>query len=54
MFAGDLVTLAFFSIVPIGIPLIFLGLHFGVAIIQAYVFLLLAMIYLSMAVAHEH
>jgi F-type H+-transporting ATPase subunit a len=54
MFAGDLVVLAFFSIVPIGIPLIFLGLHFGVAIIQAYVFMLLAMIYLSMAVAHEH
>jgi F-type H+-transporting ATPase subunit a len=54
MFAGDLVVLAFFSLVPIGIPLIFLGLHFGVAIIQAYVFLLLAMIYLSMAVAHEH
>ena len=54
MFAGDLVVLAFFSIVPIGIPLIFLGLHFGVAIIQAYVFMLLAMIYLSMAVAHDH
>jgi F-type H+-transporting ATPase subunit a len=54
MYAGDLVVLAFFSLVPIGIPLIFLGLHFGVAIIQAYVFLLLAMIYLSMAVAHEH
>jgi F-type H+-transporting ATPase subunit a len=54
MYAGDLVVLAFFSLIPIGIPLIFLGLHFGVAIIQAYVFLLLAMIYLSMAVAHEH
>jgi F-type H+-transporting ATPase subunit a len=54
MFAGDMVTLAFFSLVPIGIPLLFLGLHFGVAIIQAYVFILLAMIYLSLAVSHEH
>ncbi len=54
MFAGDLVVLAFFSILPIGVPLIFLGLHFGVALIQAYVFMLLTMIYLSMAVAHEH
>ena len=54
MFAGDLVTLAFFSLVPIGIPLIFLGLHLGVAVVQAYVFFLLAAIYLSMAVAHEH
>ena len=54
MFAGDLLTLAFFSLVPVGIPLVFLGLHFGVAIIQAYVFMLLAMIYLSLAVAHDH
>lgn len=54
MFAGDLVTWAFFSLVPVGIPLIFLGLHFGVSIVQAYVFMLLAAIYLSLAVAHEH
>lgn len=54
MFAGDLLTLAFFSLIPIGIPLVFLGLHLGVAVIQAYVFMLLAAIYLSLAVAHEH
>jgi F-type H+-transporting ATPase subunit a len=54
MFAGDLLTMVFFSLIPVGIPLIFLGLHFGVAIVQAYVFFLLASIYLSMAVAHEH
>ncbi len=54
MFAGDLVTLAFFSLVPMGIPLIFLGLHLGVAVVQAYVFFLLAAIYLSLAVAHDH
>ena len=54
MFAGDLLTLAFFSIVPVGVPLVFLFLHLGVAFIQAYVFLLLAAIYLSLAVAHDH
>ncbi|MES2392662.1 MAG: F0F1 ATP synthase subunit A [Acidobacteriota bacterium] len=54
MFAGDLLTLAFFSLIPVGVPLVFLGLHLGVAVIQAYVFFLLACIYLSMAVAHEH
>jgi F-type H+-transporting ATPase subunit a len=54
MFAGDLLTLAFFSLVPIGIPLVFLGLHLGVAVVQAYVFMLLAMIYLSLAVSHDH
>jgi F-type H+-transporting ATPase subunit a len=54
MFAGDLVTLAFFSLIPVGIPLLFLGLHFGVAIIQAYIFMILATVYLSMAVSHDH
>jgi F-type H+-transporting ATPase subunit a len=54
MFAGDLVTWAFFSLVPIGVPLIFLGLHLGVSVIQAYVFMLLSTIYLSLAVSHEH
>lgn len=54
MFASDLVTLVFFSLIPVGIPAIFLGLHAGVSLIQAYVFMLLAMIYLSQAVAHEH
>jgi len=54
MFAGGLVTLVFFSLIPIGVPVIFLGLHLAVSLIQAYVFMLLAMIYLSQAVAHEH
>ncbi len=54
MFASDLVTLVFFSLVPVAIPAIFLGLHAGVSLIQAYVFMLLAMIYLSQAVSHEH
>lgn len=54
MFASDLLTLVFFSLVPVGIPIVFLGLHLGVSLIQAYVFMLLAMIYLSQAVAHEH
>jgi len=54
MFAGDMVTMVFFSLVPIGLPIIFMGLHLGVSIIQAYVFVLLAMIYLQGAVAEEH
>ncbi len=54
IFAGDLLILAFFSLIPIGIPVLFIGLHFGVDIIQSYVFMLLATIYLSLAVAHDH
>jgi F-type H+-transporting ATPase subunit a len=54
MFASDLLTLVWFSIIPIAVPSVFLGLHFAVSIIQAFVFMLLTMIYLSMAVAQEH
>ena len=39
---------------PVGVPAIFLGLHVFVSIIQAFVFMLLSMIYLSLAVSHEH
>jgi F-type H+-transporting ATPase subunit a len=54
MFAGEMVTLVFFSLVPIGVPIVFMGLHLGVALIQAYIFMLLTMIYVSQAVAHDH
>jgi F-type H+-transporting ATPase subunit a len=54
MFAGEEVTLVFFSLIPVGIPIIFMGLHLGVALIQAYIFMLLTMIYVSQAVAHDH
>jgi F-type H+-transporting ATPase subunit a len=49
-----MVTLVFFSMIPVAIPAVFLGLHAFVSLIQAYVFMLLAMIYLSIAVSHEH
>ncbi len=54
MFASDLVSLVFFSLIPLAVPAVFLGLHFFVSIIQAYIFMLLSMIYLSQAVSHEH
>jgi len=54
MFAGDLVTLVFFSLIPIGIPIVFMGLHIGVSLLQAYIFVLLTTVYLAGAVAEEH
>lgn len=54
MFAGDMVTLVFFSLIPLGVPIIFEGLHIGVSLIQTYIFVLLACVYLGEAVAHEH
>jgi F-type H+-transporting ATPase subunit a len=54
MFAGDMVTLVFFSLVPIAIPVVFLTLHLGVSILQTYIFVLLTTVYLKGAVAEEH
>ncbi len=54
IFAGDLITLVFFSMIPIGVPIVFSGLHIVVAVLQAYVFMLLAIIYVSGAVSEEH
>src|SRR5579863_2427869 len=54
MFAGEMVTLVFFSLVPIGLPLPFEALHIGVSLIQTYIFVILTCVYLSEATAHEH
>ncbi len=54
MLASDLLALISFSFVPLLLPVGFLALHVGVALIQAYVFMLLSMIYVAMAVSHEH
>jgi F-type H+-transporting ATPase subunit a len=54
MFAGEMVTLVFFSLVPLAVPIIFIGLHIGVSLIQTYIFVILACVYLGEATAHEH
>jgi F-type H+-transporting ATPase subunit a len=54
MFAGDMVTLVFFSLVPLGVPIFFLGLHIGVSFLQTYIFILLTTVYLAGAVSEEH
>jgi F-type H+-transporting ATPase subunit a len=54
MLASDMLTMVFFSMIPMLVPSAFLGLHLVVSLIQAYVFMLLSLIYLSEAVAKEH
>ncbi|HUQ94925.1 MAG TPA: F0F1 ATP synthase subunit A [Bryobacteraceae bacterium] len=54
MFAGEQVTLLFLSLTYFVVPAAFMGLHVFVALLQAYVFSLLTMIYLGGAVAEEH
>lgn len=53
MFAGEQVTLVFMSLVPLVVPAAFMGLHLFVAILQAYVFTVLTMMYVGGATAHE-
>ena len=54
MFAGEAVTMVFLSLTYFLVPAIFMGLHTFVALLQAYIFMLLAMMYVAGAVAHEH
>jgi F-type H+-transporting ATPase subunit a len=54
MFVGELLEHVFGSLVPIGIPALVMGLHVFVSFIQAYIFVLLPAVYLSIAVADEH
>ncbi|HEY6348080.1 MAG TPA: F0F1 ATP synthase subunit A [Candidatus Angelobacter sp.] len=54
IFAGDLITRVFFSLIPLALPVVFNLLHIFVAVLQAYVFMLLTIIYLSGAVTEEH
>jgi F-type H+-transporting ATPase subunit a len=45
---------AVLAILPVAVPMAFIGLHIFVAIIQAYVFTVLPSIYLGIATADEH
>jgi F-type H+-transporting ATPase subunit a len=53
--AGDHTVLGIFlDLVPIGVPVFFLGLGLFVCFMQAFIFTLLGMIYVSMATSHDH
>jgi F-type H+-transporting ATPase subunit a len=54
MFAGEKVFLTFLALTKILIPVIFIGLHLFVSFLQAYIFMMLAMVYVGGAVSHEH
>ncbi len=54
MFAGEKVTMTFLGLTYLLIPSVFMGLHVFVSFLQAFIFMLLAMIYVGGAVAHDH
>ena len=53
MLAGEKVTLVFLSLTYFLVPAVFMGLHVFVSLIQAFIFMVLTMIYIGGAVSHE-
>jgi len=54
MFVGKLLEEVFGALVPILAPAAMMGLHVFVSLIQAYIFVLLPAVYISLSVAQEH
>lgn len=54
MYAGEQVTMVFLSLTYFVVPAVFMGLHVFVSLLQAYIFMLLTMMYVAGATAHEH
>jgi F-type H+-transporting ATPase subunit a len=54
MFVGELLEHVFAGLIPILVPALMMALHVFVSFIQAYIFMLLPAVYISMAVAEEH
>jgi len=54
MFAGEQVSDAFTTLTKLAIPVIFIALHAFACILQSYIFMMLALVYIGGAVSHEH
>jgi F-type H+-transporting ATPase subunit a len=54
MMVGELIEHVFTSLVPILVPAIFVALHVFVSFLQAYIFMILPVVYISLAVSEEH
>ena len=54
MFADHMVIAVWLALVPIGIPAIFMGLGLIVSFLQAFIFSLLTMIYIGLALEEPH
>ena len=54
MFADHTVIALWLALVPIGVPAIFMGLGLLISFLQAFVFALLTMIYIGLALEEPH
>ena len=53
MYAGEQITNVFITLTKVIGPAVFMAFHIFVSFLQAYIFMLLTMVYVSGAVAHE-
>jgi len=53
MFGDEMLVLVLMAILPIGLPLIGMGIVFGNSFLQAFIFVILSLIYIALAVHHE-
>jgi len=54
MFADHAVIAIFLTMVPVGVPVIFMALGMVVSVLQAFIFALLTMVYIGLALEEEH
>ena len=54
MLAGEKVTEVFLGLTYLIVPAVFMGLHTFVSFLQAYIFVLMTMMYVGSATEHEH
>lgn len=54
MLAGGLIDSIFTGMIPVGIPAVFMALHVFESLLQAYIFMILPLLYISLAVTEEH
>jgi F-type H+-transporting ATPase subunit a len=54
MLVGGMLESIFTKLVPIALPAVFMALHAFESLLQAYIFMILPLLYISLAVAEEH
>jgi F-type H+-transporting ATPase subunit a len=54
MLVGGILEGVFTGLIPIAIPAIFMALHIFESFLQAYVFMILPALYISLSTAEEH
>ncbi|MEJ2009537.1 MAG: F0F1 ATP synthase subunit A [Acidobacteriota bacterium] len=54
MLVGGILEHVFTGLIPLAIPAVFMGLHIFESFLQAYVFMILPALYISLAIQEEH